>query len=480
MAAPPKPKGPASDLIMTSDKMKPLLALSKREPVQAAIGLTSDGDGLILLDKKAKPKKVFAMLKAEAGKAKLQLNMSSLRFGRAEVDTDYDSGMVRFFINKDAPGNMRMKLVEVVKRIPYQKVEINIDPSLEEEAEEGEAEEADASAAGADAVAPDPPPPPPPAAAPTPEADPKSLAAELAGLLRRVAEVPGTNPAKPRLVKLATDANVQIKTNNLTAAADFIGQLRTALDEALAAPATSPTPSPTPSPTTSTPPSPKPVEATKVQETLEDPQLEKVRLAYRNIGPALKQAATTSQSTAAAIADGEAAIEAALEAHDFAAAREQLFALVALSKRTAPTSDGVTAGLVEFAKLRLDWDGAKSTVGGHLAELRQAIEDDEDDEDGPVFATAVAKLGEILATFSEGLGDSLDALANASDPGRRETLRAKAGEIGDRYLTYLTSSPLVKHVDANPYDIEVGVGTILAEPLNRLKTRLAAIPAAAA
>src|SRR5882724_2893899 len=131
-------KGPRSDSIMTPDKMKPLLALSKREPVHAAIALTTDGEGLILLDKKMKPKKVMSMLRADAAKAKIQLNTATVRFGRAEVDTEYDSGMVRFFINKDAPGNMRMKLVEVVKRIAYQKVEINVDPSLELDSEEEE------------------------------------------------------------------------------------------------------------------------------------------------------------------------------------------------------------------------------------------------------------------------------------------------------------------------------------------------------
>lgn len=131
---------PASDQIMSPGAMKPLLALSKREPVQAAIGITADGDGVILLDKKMKPKKCLAKLKAEAGKAKIQLQPSTLRFGKAEVDTEYDPGMVRFFINKEAPGNMRIKLVEVVKRIPYQKVELNVQPSLEDEPEEDEAE----------------------------------------------------------------------------------------------------------------------------------------------------------------------------------------------------------------------------------------------------------------------------------------------------------------------------------------------------
>ena len=41
--------------------------------------------------------------------------------------------MVRFFLNEEPPGNMRMKLVELVKRIPYQKVELNVDPTFEEE-----------------------------------------------------------------------------------------------------------------------------------------------------------------------------------------------------------------------------------------------------------------------------------------------------------------------------------------------------------
>ena len=82
-------KEPASEQIMPAAKMKALLVLSKREPVQAAIGLTGDGEGIILLDKKAKPRKVFAMLKADAAKAKLALNTASLRFGRAEVDPEH-------------------------------------------------------------------------------------------------------------------------------------------------------------------------------------------------------------------------------------------------------------------------------------------------------------------------------------------------------------------------------------------------------
>src|SRR3954447_12112558 len=103
MAVATKGKGSAADEIMGPEKMKPLLSLSKREPVQAAFGLTAAGDPVLLLDRKRKPKGVLSALKGEAGKAKLQLAPATLRFGRVEVDPDYDASMVRFFVNKETP-----------------------------------------------------------------------------------------------------------------------------------------------------------------------------------------------------------------------------------------------------------------------------------------------------------------------------------------------------------------------------------------
>jgi hypothetical protein len=222
-------KAPASDSIMAADKMKPLLALSKKEPVQAAIGLTSDGEGIILLDKKAKPKKVFSMLKASASKAKIQLNTSSLRFGRAEVDTDYDAGMVRFFINKDAPGNMRVKLVEVVKRIPYQKVELNVDATLEQEPED-DTESEQTAASGAATQTPEPTVRQPPVAPPPPTANVAALRRILGGLIPRIPEAAGNDAARrATLLKFANDANEALKSENVADAAHTIAQLRDAL-----------------------------------------------------------------------------------------------------------------------------------------------------------------------------------------------------------------------------------------------------------
>ncbi len=226
MATAPKGSGPASDKIMTASEMKPLLALSKKEPVNVAVGLTSDGEGLMLMHKLMKPKKVLATLRAEAGKAKLQLNTSSLRFGRAEVDPDYDASMVRLFLNKEAPGAMRAKLVEVVKQAAYQKVEMNVDASLEEEPED-ETQGSEQTASTTDSAPPPAPPAPPPAPPGPPPVDMSGVHNELAALIPKIAGAAAGDPAKLDTMKqLATKASVAIKATNLPDATSAINELK--------------------------------------------------------------------------------------------------------------------------------------------------------------------------------------------------------------------------------------------------------------
>ncbi len=134
-----KKGGVATDAIMSPAEMKPLLMLSKREPVSAVIGMTKDHDGVILLNRRLKPRKLLAQLKADARKAKVELDLPSLRFGKAEVDTDVDSGLVKFTVNKDTPGALRLKLLELVKRVPLAKVEIDVDQKIEDEPEDDDA-----------------------------------------------------------------------------------------------------------------------------------------------------------------------------------------------------------------------------------------------------------------------------------------------------------------------------------------------------
>lgn len=214
----------------------------------------------------------------------------------------------------------------------------------------------------------------------------------------------------------------------------------------------------------------------------EDPAIAQLRAAYQRLGPALETVAQMSAGLATSVADGRSTFEAALAEGDIAAAREQLFELGALSKRTAPSGDGVREGLVAFGKLRLDWDAAKRTVGGQLAALREAIEDDETEEDeadegggttdGPVFTAAVARLDAIMANFNRDLGKTLDQLAVAADANSRGRLARQTGDISAAYLATVTGR-LARHIDANPYKVPVALEATLSEPLRRMRELLA-------
>lgn len=226
-----KKGGPTPDDIMAPGEMKPLLIKSKQEPVNCAIGLTEDKLGVILLHRKMKPKKLLAEMKTQAKKVKLALDTGSLRFGTAEVDPEIDAALVRFTINKAAPGTMEPKLREHIKKAGFPKVEIVVDEGLEEEEEEQEAQEQPATAQ----AAPPPPPPSPPPVPPQPELDAAALTRTLAQLIQQIPTVSGGNPALQQpLVKLAGAAQASLKGGDLAAAARGIDELRQALATAAA------------------------------------------------------------------------------------------------------------------------------------------------------------------------------------------------------------------------------------------------------
>jgi hypothetical protein len=445
-------KSPAPDAIMSPDKMKPLLALSKREPVQAAIGLTSDGEGVILLDKKAKPRKVMSMLRADAAKAKLQLNAGSLRFGRAEVDTDYDAAMVRFFVNKDPPGNMRVKLVEVVKRIPYQKVEINVDPSLEAEAEEDDAAAAAVAEPSADATpAQAAEAPPAPAAAPP---DFGGLARELALQMRRIPEATATDAAiKARVLKLATDGNAAIKANNAELATSLITQLRESLDGAAAS---------------RIPPPPPPLAAAPQQQ----PKPADAASLAHDLGPLIRRIGAVSGTDAtlkgslAAIA-GEA--NNAIKANDPGAAR-------AAMSRLREAIDDATAQTWQSA--RDAWRDANDAVNDQINALRQALLDEARQGDGDVEGMAMALtdvaengLNAITEDHRVRLMAAVMALGGGEPAAMRKSAAPALGLI-EAFDGFLASSPKVAACDDNPYGAAVSIRATLGPPLKQMAAAL--------
>ncbi len=140
----PAKDGPGG--IMSPAEVKQLLHLARRQAVNCAIAMDKAKQGHILMHRRTKPKKLLAELRRQAKAAGIEVDPTSLRFGRASVDGASDSGMVTFTVNKPAPGPMRRALLEQVRPAGLQRCEIIVDEGLENEAEDGGDEAGDGGA----------------------------------------------------------------------------------------------------------------------------------------------------------------------------------------------------------------------------------------------------------------------------------------------------------------------------------------------
>jgi len=129
-------KGGNAGALMTAAELKPLLHLVKRQAVNCAVAMDKNKQGIILLHRRTKSKKLLAELKRQAKAGGIELDTTSLRFGRVSVDGASDAGMATFTVNKPAPGPMRRAMLEQVRPAGLQRCEVVVDESLENETDE--------------------------------------------------------------------------------------------------------------------------------------------------------------------------------------------------------------------------------------------------------------------------------------------------------------------------------------------------------
>ncbi len=137
---------------MPAAELRALLKKAKRRPMSCVIALTKDKQGVILLDRRRKPRKLMGELRSQAKAAGLELDTASIRFGRASVDGASDSAQVNIAVNKPVPGAMRLALLPQLRAAGMQRCTINVDEAIETETDDGEDEpddEADDKAPGA-------------------------------------------------------------------------------------------------------------------------------------------------------------------------------------------------------------------------------------------------------------------------------------------------------------------------------------------
>lgn len=122
--------------LMPVADLKLLLHVARRQAVNCAVAIAKDKQGVILLHRRTKPRKLVAELQRQAKASGLELDPTSVRFGRAAVDGGSDSAMVTFTVNKPAPGPMRRALLEQVRPASFQRCEIVVDEGLEAETDD--------------------------------------------------------------------------------------------------------------------------------------------------------------------------------------------------------------------------------------------------------------------------------------------------------------------------------------------------------
>lgn len=395
--------------IMSPAEMKPLLMLSKRQPVNCAIGLTKDKDGVILLDKKAKPRKLIDMIKKEAQSKKIELDMTSLRFGRAEVDTEVNASLVNFIVNKDVAGTLRPKLLESLKKAGFQKCEISVDTKLEEEDDD---EKPDA-----------------PAAAPAAQSAPGDDAAPAAA-------------APPAADEPAAAADAPDAGAPAAAAAD--------------------------APAAATPEAAAP-DAGAVTKRLTDLVKRMVAGMVANPagGDAMKTAASAAQKAlqggdvAAATKEADT-LERLLDASDQAGG-------AAADKRAGPAIGSPVIGKAgatwvatrkkvetEIEKLH---DELQSVYKGQgvVADLEKSFR---------------AKIEPMMSTLDHSLSDKLAEMSKNADPAAHAKLMGEVGKIIEKYESFLASDPLIAKLDKNPF-VPLAIEKTLVASLAALKNVLA-------
>jgi hypothetical protein len=417
------------DTGMERGDMRKLLVASKRQPVNCGLGMGKEGT-LLLLDKIKPPRMLTKDLEKKFP------DMKQPHWGTAVVDMDVDPKLVILTLNKAAPG-MARRLKKTLKGTGFSKVEIRLeDGSVADQAVEEEEEDS-----------------PPPAAHPFQRA----AAADQA---HRGSEVP-TQPddeAAPPLPAQAASAAPGASHDAGTAAQT-------------AAPPDAP--APPPSAVAQAHPAAEPAKADADTGALTKQLAGLVR--------EIIQVAAEAPASAAALKQQAVAAQAAIKAHDLAAAIAEIAELQAALEEAAKAPHAEPHGKggpqapdakkrATLATARRAWAAARGKVAGDLEKLHQSMQAAYQDH---AFGDQLDNLFEtkvrpVLTALDERLAHKLDELTSNQDPPQHAKLLAEARQILDGYSSYVASEPLIAKLDQNPF-VKLQIGAILSATLSALE-----------
>ena len=119
--------------LMALTELHASLKRAEDKPASCVIGLTKSRQAVILLDRLKKPRKLLGEAKAQAKAEGLDLDLSSLRFGRVSV-SGKEAG---FTVNKAVPPAAQQAMKAPMRAAGHPHFTVNADPSIEDEPEDG-------------------------------------------------------------------------------------------------------------------------------------------------------------------------------------------------------------------------------------------------------------------------------------------------------------------------------------------------------
>jgi hypothetical protein len=118
-----------------------------------------------------------------------------------------------------------------------------------------------------------------------------------------------------------------------------------------------------------------------------------------------------------------------------------------------------------------EWDGTREMLQRNINELKRAVQSqiaDEGDQLVDQINGNLQKLDRILGKLDRRLADSLaNAAATRDAAGRREALQESKAILAE-YIRYVSSEPLIDHLDSNPFGVKTELKATLSSSLTKL------------
>jgi hypothetical protein len=445
-----KPEKEASaDDIMPLGGIKALLKQVKKDggkEVSCAVCLP-EGDkneAVILLDRVMGPKGVRKHLIKEAKEVGFELDERSIRFGKASMDPN-DETILLIKVNKLPSGEALTKAIRKRVKSLFKAVEFSIDAGLENEAEVDGSSAAPAGA-GADGGAPPPAPPPPGGAAPGASAEPAAPPAPPPPPPAPPPPPPPAPPPPPGAQAGAAGAAAPGAPPPREGGAAQLKALTDLVREAMAIIAQNPAARS------------QLLDAANVaQASLKEGDAGRTEAAIKALRDAINGAKTGAQAGAnggAAAATGQQppppppAPPGPAQAGAANGGAANGAADAALAQRLTKTR---TVWDATIGKMERDLDQIAKTVT--TAANGHELADDFEKE----FQTVVKP---VLTNVDKTLSDLLDSAAKATDAQQRQKIMADARKTVGQLQAFIASSPVISHIDKNPFH-KVAVGNTL-------------------